>query len=426
MIKQNYVVTLLVAAVILQGAGRSYSAEPTTLEQAKVNIQSQIKAGSYDQAQAAIEKLKADFAADNNLPDALCWLAEEYRWVGKYETAKSMYQQIMQQYPAGSAGNKARLGVSKIDVLSLIKAGKTKEALDATDKLVADFAGHPDLPETLYWTAKQFEWATAEQSEWTSFDYDEAKRVYQQLIQNCPRSEFADKAQVDFKRISHRTKIFSLMNKGGDNAAIQAAIAELKDDVAVRPELPSELYWIAKGYEQYLTDYAHAKAIYEQILQQYPYSEQAGNAKLDVLRTEVLLLVESGDDKGAQAVIDNLLSNFKDNPYLPEVVQNIGHSYYTKARLTNLEGDIEGGKVFYRKAVEIWERLVSAFPDSEVAPSACYSLAVCYAQELEEYQKGIDYFQKVVNDWPNYEYVQQAKLLIGEYYKKIENNKNEK
>jgi outer membrane protein assembly factor BamD (BamD/ComL family) len=95
----------------------------------------------------------------------------------------------------------------------------------------------------------------------------------------------------------------------------------------------------------------------------------------------------------------------------------------TKARLTNLEGDIEGGKVFYRKAIEVWERLIREFPGSEVIPSIYYSSAVCYAQELGEYQKGIDCFQKVVNNWPNCEYAQQAQLLIVEYHNKMENNK---
>ena len=417
MIKRTTLISFVLVGILFsQRAGNCLAATSSQLEQAKVNIQSLIKAGKDNEAQVAIDKMKADFAAEPNTPETLCWIAEEYRWAGKDETAKSMYQQIMQQYPTGSVANKARLGVSRIDVLSLIKAGKTKEALDATDKLVADFAGHPDLPETLYWTAKHFEW--------TSVNYDETKRIYQQLMQNCAGSEFAKQAQVDFKRISHRTKIFSLI-KTGDDAGIQAAIAELKADFAGSPELPSELYWIAREHEEYPnpTKYAQADAMYKQILQQYPGSDSAGNAKLDVLRMKVLPLMEAGKDADAQAVVDSMMTNYRNHPYLLCAMRLTGEQVYNKGLQLDMEGSEDKAKDYYRKAVKIFGIVTNelASPDDNPradTPYACCMASHCY-QKLGQYQKSVECAQRVIDSYHRFHLFWNALYLQGRGYEKL-------
>jgi outer membrane protein assembly factor BamD (BamD/ComL family) len=190
--------------------------------------------------------------------------------------------------------------------------------------------------------------------------------------------------------------------------------------------LHDAIYWIADIYAR-SGKYEKANSLYWQIIQNYSDNSSAvDRAKFGLSIANVQSLIMSGQYDSAEEAIDRLIADFAGHPDLAKVVQNIGRSYYTKARLTNLEGDIEGGKVAYRKAIEVWERLIREFPDSEIVPGAYYSSAVCYAQELGEYQKGIDYFQKVVQNYPDYEYAKQAQLLIVEYQSKMENNKNEK
>jgi len=43
-------------------------------------------------AQAAVDKLSADYANDANLPGTLYLVGEHYRWAGKYDKAKGVYQ----------------------------------------------------------------------------------------------------------------------------------------------------------------------------------------------------------------------------------------------------------------------------------------------------------------------------------------------
>ena len=48
--------------------------------------------------------------------------------------------------------------------------------------------------------------------------------------------------------------------------------------------------------------------------------------------------------------------------------------------------------------------------------------AVCYSQELGDYQKGIDYYQQVVDNWPDYQFAWHAQFFVGMYYEKLRNS----
>jgi tetratricopeptide (TPR) repeat protein len=64
----------------------------------------------------------------------------------------------------------------------------------------------------------------------------------------------------------------------------------------------------------------------------------------------------------------------------------------------------------------VWERITQQLPPSITTPEAYYAAAVVYSQELGEYQKGIDYYQKVVDNWPDYEFAWHAQYFVGKYY----------
>lgn len=304
------------------------------------------------------------------------------------------------------------MGVARVNILSLIESQQYDKAKEPLEKMIADFAKHPDLPEVLYWIARRYGWLDR---------YEEEKGVYRQIIENCPDSSYANKARLGLSRANVLSLIMSQDYDGAEKA-----FAKLVVDFKNHPELHDAIYWVADGYAR-SGKYEKANSLYQQIIQYYPgHSSIVDRAKFGLSIANVQSLVMSGKYDSAEEAIDRLIADFAGHPDLAKVVRNIGQSYYTKARLTNLEGDIEGGKALYRKAIEVWERLIREFPDSEIIPNAYYSSAVCYAQELGEYQKGINYFQKVVNNWPDYEYAQQAQLLIVEYRSKMENNKNEK
>jgi tetratricopeptide (TPR) repeat protein len=142
------------------------------------------------------------------------------------------------------------------------------------------------------------------------------------------------------------------------------------------------------------------------------------SAPLAAAKTYIAL----GDDANVLAVLDSLISDFNDHPGLTDAVFMIGEEYYNKA--LNIKGDPNlpqaQAEEYYRKALAIWERIITELPDpnSTTIVHAYYFLAVCY-RGLGNHEKAIEYFEKVVNSWPDYQYAWSAQCLIGECYEKL-------
>lgn len=112
-------------------------------------------------------------------------------------------------------------------------------------------------------------------------------------------------------------------------------------------------------------------------------------------------------------------------PGLSEAILQVGHGYYTKARLEEKDGLDEKAKEYYQKAITVWERIITDLPASTgTSPEAYYCSAVVYSQELGDYLKGIDYYQKVVDNWPDYTFAWRAQFFVGMYYEKLRNSGN--
>ncbi|GMV99695.1 MAG: hypothetical protein AMXMBFR84_08340 [Candidatus Hydrogenedentota bacterium] len=139
-------------AKLAEGAGRS-SAEAVYL-----SAEAAYDAGRYEEAKAAFERLRADFADSPYTPDAvegLGYIAENNE---DLETAAAMYQEIQTKWPESFAARRQSLNMGRV----LEAQGKFKEAGDAyqtqvdgfpgssvaaraQEKLTALKAAHPDL-----------------------------------------------------------------------------------------------------------------------------------------------------------------------------------------------------------------------------------------------------------------------------------------
>ena len=128
---------------------------------------------------------------------------------------------------------------------------------------------------------------------------------------------------------------------------------------------------------------------------------------------------QPGDFNEVQTTLDNLIDNYNDNKGLPQVIFYVGHQYYNKARAKKREGLEDEAREELIRAICIWERLIQEIPQSEYTPRAYFTSAVCYSQELGDYQKGIDYFERIVYNWPVYEYAWSAQYQTGRYYEKL-------
>jgi len=132
--------------------------------------------------------------------------------------------------------------------------------------------------------------------------------------------------------------------------------------------------------------------------------------------------IERGDDANALSGIDKLLANFKDQPGLTGSIWLVGQQYYNKAVRKDIEGLDEQARDYYRKAATLKEKIIQQLPLSGFTAPAYYTAAIIYAQELHEYSKGIEYYQKVVDKWPDYKYAWHAQYFVGMYYEMLRNS----
>lgn len=375
------------------------------LDQAKSDVVSLIRGGNYAQAKVQAEELIADFSGNPELPKIIYKIAEGYRWSSKsakdkYEYAEIFYQQIIQDYPSSAYADKAALCISRGKVLSLIISQDFDAAEQALDDMVANFPNNPNLPDELYWIGRGFGYWERHEGE---------KSAYQQIIQNYPDSPYANRAQLGFAKANIQSLIISQDYEGADEA-----LDEMIIDFSIHPDLSEALYWIAGRFE-WSGRFEDAKSVHQQIIQNYPESSSASKSVLGLQRADVLSLIMSQDYDGADEVLDKMITNFSEHPDLPDTLLSIGKRCYEKGLSEEKEGFAFQSRGHLKKAVEIWDRLISEFPDFSLTPEACCWAGDCYLK-LGKYRDSISCFQTVVNDYPEYEHAWHAQYTIGRCY----------
>jgi len=134
-----------------------------------------------------------------------------------------------------------------------------------------------------------------------------------------------------------------------------------------------------------------------------------------LIRADIAL----GNEPNITVEIDELIADFGGDEGLPDVILGIGGAYYRQGRYREKAGDIDGRNAYYRDAISVYERLTAEFGDSEDAASAYYFSALCY-ELIGGYEIAIQYYQKVVDDWPDD--IRSPRLLyrITKLYAKLE------
>jgi len=361
---------------------------------------------NYGLSQAEIVNLmgKSEIELPEPVPATLYNIAKRYDGSRKYEEAKGVCELLLKQYPNSSYASNAQIYLSKRNILSLIDAKDYTKAQAELDKLTADFVAHPDLAEAMYAIAERYELPAR---------YEEARSLYEQIIQVYPDSPYAAKARYDGPEIY----IFSLIASGKYTDA-QQAIDKFVADFAEHPALPGALYWFAKRLDA-AGQYEQARNTYQQVAWQYPNDAHATKALMGASKMDALCSIQAGDDAAAQKVLDTLIADFSNHPDLAETIFTVGEKYYYEATSKRKEGHTDLAKEPYAKALGVWQKIITELPiEPTYTVHAYYFSAVCY-RRLDEQEKAIEHFQRVVNQWPDYQYAWSAQSLIGECYEKL-------
>ena len=198
-----------------------------------------------------------------------------------------------------------------------------------------------------------------------------------------------------------------------DDPNAEAAVKKLLSEFSGNRYKPRAIHDTAWEYRK-SGNYGRANELDQYVIDNWPADVQVMWAKMDMAKTDIGL----GNDAAAEKTIDILITDFNDNPELPTAIFMLGEQYYNKAFVKENEGLAEQAKDHFQKAIAIWERIVTELPESVITPQAYNFSAVCY-RKLGEHIKAVEYFQKVVDDWPAYQYAWNAQFLIASCYEKL-------
>ena len=269
--------------------------------------------------------------------------------------------------------------------------------------MINGFQWHSGLSEALYDIAIRCERANS---------YELSEDIYRRIIQRFPDSVHAGKARLDASKLD----ILSLI-KLEDSSSAQAALDSLITDYPGHVHLPEVLYPIARSYED-RGEYERAGHIYEQIVQQFPDSSHATKAQLDVQKSQILSCIDGENDRGAETAIDSLVDDFRGNQRLPWALNYIARQYYDEAQQLESEGFIEQAKDTGQRAMAIYEIIIEQLPPSSAVPEACYT-AGGYYRQTGQYEKSVECFQIIADDYPGYHRAWNALFTIGDNYEKM-------
>ncbi|MBN2456149.1 MAG: tetratricopeptide repeat protein [Sedimentisphaerales bacterium] len=274
---------------------------------------------------------------------------------------------------------------------------------------------------TFYETACKHAWAA---------EREQAKALYQQIINSYPDSEYANKAPLDIGRadILYYIEI-------RDDYSAQQAIGNLIANYNEHSYLPDALYSVATRCTGY-AKYEMAKETYQKITQKRPGSLFAGRARLDITRIKILALIDEGLYSEAEEATKTLKSDFAGHTYLPWALYTIGNRYEVTKAYQQAQGvyqDIIKSHPDSLNATraqaglsrigayqpieeeepvtpgEVIDTLVAGAAESGDIPASIYAAAGRYEQK-GKYQQAEDVYQQIAKDYPESPYGNKSRL----------------
>jgi len=355
--------------------------------------------GAREVSDASVTKLMTDFSGNPELAKAVLTVADAYRTtMGCSGRANQLYQYVLDNF---SKAERMTFSQAIAVVMANIALGNEVAAEGAIEKLLSEFSGDERLAEGIYEIARYCSELGKN---------EKATQLYQYAAENCS-------GDYEHAIWSQESVVLSSIS-AGDDAKAQEGLDALTTNFAGDERLAESLYSIADKFTE-AKKYQQAAGIYLKVIRQYPDSPQAAKAKLDIVKGRIQSFIDAGEDDIAFAMTGQLIADSAGDSYLPLVVsRGVAEQYYLKAFKLERQGLTNQAKECFRKAATIWEIVINEFADSDAAAEACCWAADCY-RRLGEYELSIQYYQKVVDNYPSNRLAWHAIYMTGRNYQQL-------
>jgi len=340
------------------------------------------------------EKLISNYAGNANLPWVVHIMADVNRWLKNYAEAEELYKYIVEEHPDSEWAEKARLNLAGLEVLLLVESGDYGRAQEALNKLKGDFAGNPELAVLLEAIGDMYKWSER---------YDEAEQLYRQAAEERS-TEGPEVAGLELDVC--KTRIMALIEAGRDAEAGEA-IDQMVGQFSGEPNLPETVYWFGRRYE-WSGKFDKARSIYQHLIQQYAGSSFADVAEVDIAKGRILVALQAVDDRQALRMADKLIEDFSKDAFLCEAADRLMQALAAQ--------EAEAGLA---EVVSLWRGVLQELPSSDFAAWGRHLAASCYRRQLNDCEKAIQCYEKVVEERPGYRYAGEAQFAMVGCYERL-------
>jgi len=414
--------------IIIEKFPDSPEAGHARLGVAGVEVLSLIEEKNFASAQQKVDSLVADFKDNENLPQMLFRIGQTFCWQRRYDESQNAFDRIIKDFPTSSLVPQARLWQAKANVCAIIRQtlpatdsnaiqATDEQVLAAVDAFLKDFETDAGLPEAMHWISQEYEWtkwAPGGTDSENAKRYDVPNSVYQKLSQRFSQTYYGQRADWDSRRMAHRTKILTLMDKG-DQIETDSAIEQMVTEFSGRPEVPGELCRIAIWYEQH-NKFVKAGEIYERIVAQFPDTNFAEESVQDVVRLATDANKSIGIDEAIGQLSARLKTRLGQTPQLASALCAVGGEYRRQAQISEqVKGDLAGAKASLEKAVQIYSEVIKLAGDSESAAKANLQSGNCLCK-LQRFSDALNCYKEIKSKWPAGEFEPDCLEGIGRCY----------
>jgi len=237
---------------------------------------------------------------------------------------------------------------------------------------------------------------------------DKAMELWSANVEASPDSIDAMLSQMDI--------IYAYIdNNDVNDATVDAEVEKLLAKFAKQPKLPQSVHDIGNRYRD-KKNYERAIHSYNLVDQKWPRTDFALWARSAIGKTHIL----GGDDESVHTTIDGLINDFKDHQKMPQVVFQLGEEYYGRGAEAERAKDANDAVVNFGKSITVWKRIT----EGELSVSLPDTVHAWYfsgyaCKRMKEYGKAIEYCQKVMATWPDYQYAWSAQYMIADCATKL-------
>lgn len=369
---------------------------------------------NYTSLDEVIDALLANGADEADLPQTIYNLANEYWQQDKCEEARAFYQFAADNKTDSEIAFKGRVWVVGCD----FRLGGYATAWDGVERLVHDFAARADIPKAIYDLANTC---------WYAAKFEQAKELYQYIIDNMPNSNFVLQA---------RAWVAGSDIKLANIAQAQQQIEVLIKDFERHPELTALIYKLADHY-WYEARYQNARGLYRIVVDRDPQSELAIWARAWLAGLELI----TGDSLSSDQMLQTIITDCDAHPNLAQMIYGIANGcwqvkkYEHAQQLYKYIADnmpdsnrgmrakawVGGADIMlghYESARDQIDALINTFANDPQLPGVVYQLADAYC-DMQKYEDGIRLYQLILDNWPHAKYAARAQFLIGNYYERL-------